>query len=202
MTIALRPIQFNIPVFFLILLSFTGTSKSAPPSSTTLLYTVTPSSGSVWTGTFEIPDMDAIAMTPLNGVRANTGPMSISLITATSGGITASTVPNNFYYLPNYIYPSWSTPFVRWIDNGPWTGIQIESQSLYNMVINQNATWNSILTVGSFAVDGGVNFAENDGNFVTTTGGTIAFSVLPEPSALSLLAVGLGGFAVIRLRRS
>ena len=46
-----------------------------------------------------------------------------------------------------------------------------------------------------------VKFQESVGGWYHTTPGTIT-SLVPEPSALSLLAVGLGGLAMMRRRRS
>jgi hypothetical protein len=39
-------------------------------------------------------------------------------------------------------------------------------------------------------------------NEIATGTGVISFNLVPEPSALSLLAFGLGGLAILRRRRS
>jgi PEP-CTERM motif len=62
-------------------------------------------------------------------------------------------------------------------------------------VINNNLSGTS--TTGDTVIDRSVM-----GLYTTTGGASASFVTVPEPSALSLLAVGIGGFVMMRRRRS
>ena len=115
--------------------------------------------------------------------------------------LTFSSVINSPYLWFNFIDPSTSFNFGAY----NWTFLSGNKAS---------RSGSSVISTGSNASDDGflirinqdfgpgtsLNFNYASTGVVSTSGFTI--STVPEPSALSLLAVGLGGLAMIRRRRS
>jgi hypothetical protein len=158
-------------------------SQTAASISSAKLYLFNTSSslsgynGVAGSGTYTIWDVSSSTKSLLNSGTTTAGTSAFSDL----GGGTA------------YGSVSYSTA-----DNGKYMVIDLNSTGLADL---QSAYGSGFFNVGGSAAGTGNVFAYS-GGFVNQNQTYLEVISVPEPSALSLLAVGLGGLALVRRRRS
>ena len=167
-----------------------GSLVGGPASAATVVnYTIASGTGDSWTGTFEIPDMSAVA-----GVD----PPTVSTITAVSGTTNMTMIPAAASADPGSAGVTWSNWVAPHID-----GMDIYSLSFFNL-LNGGATWNNVVATGTFALDSADFYTDSgETGALSTIGGVLTFSAVPEPSTCASLLAGLacGGYSVFRRRK-
>jgi hypothetical protein len=148
---------------------------------------------------FSIAGAIQIGGVSINGTTASTTSYSFS-------GPSGSTYPSG----SNLFYSSWSSPLQ--IPDYSFSFVAMQNLP-YQMAIVSSASADSWMQAyqgiypESHETQGGVWVTELVRRWSTSKSfysgsEAISFTLIPEPSALSLLAIGLGGWAMMRRRRS
>jgi hypothetical protein len=188
------------------LISADWTASGANPTSGTLV-----NLGSVSVTTSRVGNAGGVFSIPYNYAWNSGYAFSVGESVGLGAGISSNAV-QTFTFSQNI-----SNPYLifNWIDVG--TSFNFGSNS-FTFLGSANATSSgNLITVGAgsgnlesdgflirlngaFGPSNPLTFTfQNTTSFVQTVGATVA--TVPEPSALSLLAVGLGGLALVRRRR-
>jgi hypothetical protein len=138
----------------------------------------------------------------ISGTQISSSDTSLLYSELATGGVVTSPGP---YYSPNFY------AYLQGLSNLPNPETNIYLRGSFADITSTNANNNSNPNqyfggkVGSYVnyLDGyGISISGTNGNFPFATIEKLTISYVPEPSALSLLAIGLGGLAMMRRRRS